>query len=404
MYYDSGGFFSRLPIPASVLACYGGIVLLGRYRQASLSLSFIFFTFVLMVLSCIISTGDRGGLEQAKFTLLVQYILPMFAFVLGQLFEPGKKHEAIFEKAFIYVVAAIVPAQLFASWLKSQVSLTPYLYAFSIYQRLQYVSVIIACCYLLALYTLWHAKPYRRLLLVLAPLMGIYAAASLSMLTLFALAAGTAGFALWQWKRSFDKKSLAVCILVLAGYGTYLSFGKDVLTSIWGFTSGLTSQVESEVESKDVLTSKWGFTSGLTSKVESQIAPNLTERLYYWRYYGKEIVTSPEIFLFGHAQRLERAQFPSAHNYYLDFVYNFGTIALLPILAALGYTLVLIYRNRRQILGSSSLLGLTAVTIFLLIVDNSFKVGLRQPYSGIVTFFLWGVLLSRLLRLPRQNN
>jgi hypothetical protein len=77
---------------------------------------------------------------------------------------------------------------------------------------------------------------------------------------------------------------------------------------------------------------------------------------------------------------------------------------LLPILAALGYTLVLIYRNRRQILGSSSLLGLTAVTIFLLIVDNSFKVGLRQPYSGIVTFFLWGVLLSRLLRLPRQNN
>ena len=218
------------------------------------------------------------------------------------------------------------------------------------------------------------------LLLVLAPLMGIYAAASLSMLTLFAMAAGTAGFALWQWKRFFDKKSLAVCIMVLIGYSTYLSFIKDVLTF------------------------KWGFTSGLTSQVESQIAPNLTEYLYYWRYYGTEIVSNSEIFLFGHAQRLERAQFPSAHNFYLDLAYNFGIIALLPLLAAIGYTLVLSYRNRRQILGSASLIGLTAVTIFLLIVDNSFKVGLRQPYSGIITFFLWGVLHSRLLRLPPRNN
>ena len=370
MFYDSGGFLSRLPIPASVLACYGGIFLLGRYRHASVSLGFIFFTFLLMVMSSIISTGGWTEQEQAKIILLLQFTLPMFAFVLGQVFEPEKNHAALLEKSFMYVVVAVVPAQLFASWLKSQVSLTPYLYAFSIYQHLQYVPVIIACCYLLALYTLWHTKPYRRLLLVLAPFMGIYAAASLSMLTLFTLAAGTAGFALWQWKQFFDKKSLAVCIMVLAGYGTYLSFGKDVFTSVF------TSQVE------------W--------QVEPQIAPNLTERLYYLRYYGKEIVSSSEVFLFGHAQRPERALFPSAHNYYLDLSYNFGTIALLPLLAALIYTLVVIYRNRREILGSSSLLGLTAVTIFLLIVDNSLKVSLRQPYPGIVTFFLWGVLLARI--------
>jgi O-antigen ligase len=143
---------------------------------------------------------------------------------------------------------------------------------------------------------------------------------------------------------------------------------------------------------------------GFTSQMESQILPTLNERIYYWQYYGKNILSSSEVFLFGHAQKPERAQFPSAHNYYLDLAYNFGTIALLPLLAALSYTLVLIYRKRSQIFGSSSLLGLTGVTIFLLIVDNSFKVGLRQPYSGIVTFFLWGVLLSRLFRLTPQNN
>jgi len=31
------------------------------------------------------------------------------------------------------------------------------------------------------------------------------------------------------------------------------------------------------------------------------------------------------------------------------------------------------------------------------LIDNSLKVGFRQPYPGIIMFFLWGVLLNRLL-------
>jgi hypothetical protein len=30
----------------------------------------------------------------------------------------------------------------------------------------------------------------------------------------------------------------------------------------------------------------------------------------------------------------------------------------------------------------------------MVIVDNSFKVGMRQPYPGILTFFLWVLLLA----------
>jgi hypothetical protein len=36
------------------------------------------------------------------------------------------------------------------------------------------------------------------------------------------------------------------------------------------------------------------------------------------------------------------------------------------------------------------------VVLFLILTDNSLKVGMRQPYPGILTFFFWGVLLSRL--------
>ena len=40
--------------------------------------------------------------------------------------------------------------------------------------------------------------------------------------------------------------------------------------------------------------------------------------------------------------------------------------------------------------------GLAAIVLFLVVIDNSLKVGLRQPYPGILTFFLWGLLLARL--------
>jgi hypothetical protein len=48
------------------------------------------------------------------------------------------------------------------------------------------------------------------------------------------------------------------------------------------------------------------------------------------------------------------------------------------------------------VISSPEFLCLTSVVMFLLLIDNSLKVGLRQPYPGIFTFFLWGILLSKL--------
>jgi hypothetical protein len=45
---------------------------------------------------------------------------------------------------------------------------------------------------------------------------------------------------------------------------------------------------------------------------------------------------------------------------------------------------------------SAPMAGLTIVVLFLVIPDNLLKVGMRQPYPGIITFFLWGLLLARL--------
>jgi O-antigen ligase len=110
---------------------------------------------------------------------------------------------------------------------------------------------------------------------------------------------------------------------------------------------------------------------------------------------------APEAFFFGHGEALDRAVTTSAHNYYLDFLYNFGAVGFLPLLLLICYTVFLVWRQRSAVLRDLGLLGLTLVVLFLVLVDSNFKVTLRQPYPGLFTFFLWGLLLSRLSRLRR---
>ena len=51
------------------------------------------------------------------------------------------------------------------------------------------------------------------------------------------------------------------------------------------------------------------------------------------------------------------------------------------------------YLNKNNV---SVLSALSVIVLYLLFVDNLFRVSLRQPYSGIFTFFLWGLLISKL--------
>jgi len=122
-------------------------------------------------------------------------------------------------------------------------------------------------------------------------------------------------------------------------------------------------------------------------------------RLNIWNIYWESIVKSPLTFLFGQEVAEHKKTLSSAHNYYLDVMYHFGFISLLPILALMLYTFILIYRSKSNLISSPALLALTFLVVFYLLIDNSLKVGLRQPYSGIITFFLWGVLLKKLQKL-----
>jgi hypothetical protein len=319
--------------------------------------------------SALLNQGEVGQ-QQAKLILAIQLVLPMFALVLGQMYEDEKGSSLVCAKIFLWVLALVVPVQLVATWLRGHPLLSPYLYAFSVYQHLQYVPAIFVAAYLFALYSLWQVPAYRLVLAVLAVPMGLYAAASLSVLALGALSAGVLGFAFRE--RTAGRRDwrtwmlLAMVVLSAAAYRPIVMAGGQ-------FTDG---------------------TSLLGLEITAPV--NVLERLYYWNFYARGVLSDLQSGVLGHVTPPDRRLYPSAHNYYLDFAYNFGLIALFPMLGLIGLTLVKAHRHRRTILRSPDLLGLTVIVLFLVLVDNSLKVGMRQPYPGIFTFFLWGMLLNRL--------
>lgn len=390
MYFSSGGALANLPIPLSVLACYAGIILLGEYKRAFVSFTTIFFTCMLMTMAAIISTQVNPAQQQAKLVLLIQFILPMFALALGQIYNPEKSgnNGTYFEKMFLYVLAIIIPLQLISTWYQGFLFLAPSLRLFSIYQHLQYVPVVFVSAYLVALFALWQLPKHRRLLFILAPLMAIYVAASMSMLAIGMLLIGLLGLAIFQWISNAEKLPAIVFLLVAVLSWSYLQYEKEVVSYKFGFLNKIAPQQLDKIAPQQL----------------DKIAPNIGERMDYWKYYAEQIATSPKIFFIGHGEAPDRTKYPSAHNYYLDFIYNFGLLALIPVLALLTYTCALIYQRRREIYLSPGLIGLCMVTLFLLLIDNSLKVGLRQPYPGIFTFFLWGLLLNRLLGLNNTRN
>jgi glycosyltransferase involved in cell wall biosynthesis len=552
---DSRGILLELPIPVSVLACYGGIVLLGHYRYAARSLGIIFLLFGLMLLAALVTTSGQLASERGKLLLMLQFILPAFALVYGNLFERREGSREALERGILAVLFAVVPVQLVMTWMQGEVVLQHHMPFFAVYQHFQYVPLMFVSGYIVALYGLWPRGRLRTPLGILGVLLGVYVAGSFSMLAIGLLLAGLALHA-WRMLRAGNRSALALLAAVLVAQVGYSLLARDTIEFVekygpalakerptgTGFISKSTSyekgvwtiaedkrrpmdyivsykprqtkpghvfEVEGELQSgglyvglvrgEEFVVSErvtrpgpftlrlapepgfyWAIVSNMLEPGQAvtnaritkmgwtvelaaprpQAAPagakpaappaptaaaaaaaptpspaspppveaasddkaapandaeafharrqetanrwvallprNLIERLHDWQLYGSRVGESWVTLLFGHPRPLDRSILSSAHNYYLDFVYNFGVLAILPLLALIVLTLRLVWRHRGAVRSDGGLLGLTLVVLFLVLMDNNFKVALRQPYPGIITFFLWGVLLTRL--------
>ena len=381
--FSSGGKLALLPIPISVLACYAGIVILGGYTKARLSLIVVFFLFMTMLFTSLLLAAGTGVEAKSKLILLVQYILPVFALVLGQRY--GMEEGAISQvaKVFFFILLLVVPLELVSSVSKGLGLLSPSIYFFSIYQQMQYVPVIFVGGFIIALFALSEEVGYRQGLLLLSAFMGWYVSFSFSMLAYVLIVIGVLVYFI---RNILLRKSLWQGILVVLLVGLSIALSLAFLVS----KKFLREKIGVDLRGADL--------TGVVAPLS-----NREERLVYWHFYLSEIFDSFRSFWLGHVNAPDRSKFPSAHNYYLDFIYNFGFLAVLPLLGLVAFTACSVLRSAFSIWASSEMLGLVGVVIFLLLVDNMLKVGMRQPYPGIITFFLWGVVISACIKMRSEQ-
>lgn len=401
--YDSGGAVRTVPLPAALVVAVLGVILLAvRHRQASLALAAIALSVAAMAFTTLVAAFDAGAIDAHKLVLLAQFAAPMIALALGQMYGVRSDSFRICAIGFLGVITAIAPIQLGYSFPLE--TFRHHVWGFTIYQHRQFVPVVFVAAYLFAAFSRWEDRRDRAWILALSPIMGAYAAASYAMLALALLGCGLMLLAVAK-ARTFAVYACAALALGAAiaflyvdreGPAFQAKFGAfrifDTPPPKYGIfppaPSGLPEDVVSRI----------GEQASEVKVADSPIPPNVRGRLVDWRLYGGGVIESPRTMLFGHPKPFDRAVSTSAHNYYLDLAYNFGVVALLPLLCLIAYTAALLWRRRDALRNDLVLLGLAMLVSFLVLVDNNFKVTFRQPYPGLFGFFLWGLLLARLKR------
>ncbi len=371
MSFDSGGELGNLPIPVSVIGCYAGILALGMYSRASVSLTMIFFSFVIMVITSLGTFQGDKDLSLAKLILLIQYILPMFAMVLGQMYEGGLKslqNERGLERAFFWIALTIMVCQLLASWKQSSFILVPSLYFFSVYQHIEYVPIVLLSAVLIGYFGVARYATNQKITLITASIVGLYVGASVISMFLYLFIA--AFFFIWWLQGRVGGRTLTVFVLgaIIAVAYTY-----------WGTNFGRGGE------------NLWQGNQYLFHYLEA----GLIGAKRAWDYHFLGATSDLQNLFLGHLERPPRSEYPSAHNYYLSVVYNFGLVAILPIVLCICYTAFALVKARKSSFSEPRMLVFGATLAYLLLVQNSASLAMQQPYSAIFIFFIWGVYLSR---------
>jgi hypothetical protein len=388
---DSGGDLKTLPLPLSLLACYLGVLLFRvEYYQSKPVILTIVAMFLLMVTSTMLV--NQGV---SKLMLLVQYMVPTVALLLGSALADFNRK--LIAKTILYFLVFFVPVQLIMTWIQGQLALTHYMYLFSVYSHYQYVPLVMVGLYVWTWVEL--RDTHLKWMYFLAPWMAMYVAAGNSILAFFGLIAFSCAFAIPARKRKLD---LLIPVIMLVSISGYFYLNSQVATEIGmrNESKGFTSRGIFVAKLFDK-NGHWLYTQNTQNTQNTQIPINLTDRGVFASIYLKDIIEHPISILIGHSSPPSRSVASSAHNYYLDMMYNFGVVACLPLLLLLLYTVI---RSSQQRANDHSLLWLLVIVLYFVVVDSNLKVTLRQPYPAIVAFFLWGILLGKLKFLQPKNN
>lgn len=365
---DSGGFLQLVPLPFSLLACYLGLVFFNEgitnSKPAIVTLSLLFF---LLSVSALVT-----GSSPAKLIQLVQVILPVAALLLGA--SLAWLNRNLVARTMLNFLLVFIPLHLLATWFQGKLELTHNLYLFSIYQHELFVPLVMVSIFAWVVLELFES--HKKQLLFLAPLVAVYVVAGNSRMALIGLSVFAAIFMVIG-VRSKQRYMLGMLVMIAVSSLSY------------NFLQNTTRQQTETIAIEESYEAP-------VDRVEKQSRVSIQGDIqkeggvfHQWL----DALENPSIIIFGHAWPMGRHELDRSTNYYSDLVYNFGLIVVFPIVFLLIYTVFRFVASKEK---SPVLIGLFLIVLYHIVVVGFTKLALKQPYPGIITFFLWGVLLTML--------
>jgi hypothetical protein len=393
---------SITPLPLSIISCLVGLLLLTDIRRAKLPILITILSLAFFLLSFFLSALlNNSSLQIAKLTLLAQFFIPLMGLVLGYSWvsrsQSSTEDSTVFQSATIVLLSFLIAAQLLATVFQKAHPLTPWMYFFSIYQHLQYVPVIVVGLFWWICIGLFDRQWVLRLSLTLTFFVSCYAMLAMSMQA--SILCGMGALSL-LWLRGLNRNTILVLCLTISGL--VMAFQLD--GGAFKFISRMGDSQASEVR-----TMTWADKLGTirsppplaTDTTEPPQAPQqsslpgLGQRFSFINLYLSKLIGDPKWLAFGSPYPLNRQLAPSAHNYFIDLLFNFELLGLIPIVMLLGLTINRLSNYSLHTKPCVGLYSLIAILLYFVLALSSLTVAIRQPYLGIVIFFLWGLLLAR---------
>ena len=342
---------NQLPIPLSFIALiFLNLALLRKAKTLIFSIHFISLSFLISIFSIIF----LGRLNFINFLNIGQFYLPMLALISGEIVGKLFDLRKFFLKTLVNISAFVIAIQIITSIYNMQDSVTSGIFKFKIYQLTEYTS------------------------------------------TIFVL-----GICVYLWEIIFTKKKIIIpkniffTILLFA----YTFLLHSYLVYIFLIFLSVTIYYIKKDYFIPIITI---IISSLIILFHNKIYPVdfsliLNEYTTSYMVFINEIFYSSGNLLLGSNSNNQVYKISQGNfNFYLDFIYNFGLLSLIPLVYLIYKTISATYHQKNEVFKNKQNYLIYSILLFILFFDCFVRVSLKQPYIGIIFYFLWGICLSNL--------
>ena len=386
IYLDGSIYFEKLntlnekniifstPIPISIFSSLLILIfIIYKNKKLFFNIKIIKILFACSIINLIIILS-KGDINLKKIVYFIQFIIPW----LGLLIAYNIKNEEGIFKIIFYFLSFLVTLQLLITIFKGKLILISDIYFFSVYQNIQYVSSIYVMLAAIVSINLYKKNKFKIILFNLIVLIYVLLTYSLSSIIIYIL------FLLVAVFYCFYKSSIQLRIKYV------LIFVVSLIIFAHNFSS---NQIHLD-KSKFIFKKNYYENFQKFEDIKNfKIPKNFEKRMIIWKDYYDEIKSNKNIIFFGSQNYELDETHKSAHNLILDIIYKFGFTLVITylLLFLIIKKKILYFKNQKQINNFLSLFLILIISI----IENMFKVSLKQPYPGLISFYLIGYYLKK---------